>query len=143
MTYADVQDFNGRYTTKLGDAEISSHFLFYATSRLDAMLAPYFTVPFSSNNLVARDLTIDLAYLMVLQRSKDSKDYEALKQKTEERIKALADGSEAMMTTSGGSLYSNSAGGGVWSNTSGGQTLFNLDDHLLAWPGVSSGGSLT
>lgn len=141
MNYADAQEFSGRYTTKLSDAEISSHFLPFASARLEAMLAPYFTVPFSANNLAAKDLTIDLAYLLILQRSKDSKDYEALKEKSEARINALAEGAEAMITTSGEALYASPAGADVWSNTSGGRQVFDLGGRLMAWPGVGSGGS--
>ncbi len=124
--YASSAEFGARYATRLTDTELSSHFLSYASTRLDALLAPYFTVPFSDNNLVAKDLTIDLAYLLVLQRSKAPQDYESLQRRLEARIAALADGREAMITTSGEAIYASGVQGDVWSDTSGETPLFDL-----------------
>ena len=126
MAYATAQEFSARYASKLTDAEITSHFLAFASSRLDSMLAPYFSVPFSSNNLSAKDLTIDLSHLLILQRSKEPKDYQALREQVEERIGALAEGTQSMITNSGEAIFARSATGDVWSNTSATSPVFHL-----------------
>jgi len=125
--YATYTDFNTRYSTKLDAAEIASHYLPFASARLDSMLAPFFTVPFSSNNVTARDLAVDLAYLLVLQRSREKGDGEELRSRTMERIQALAEGREAMLTDSGQPIYAASQGGVVWSNTARYRTIFSLE----------------
>ena len=76
MSYATFSDFNTRYASRLSEAEINSHYLPYASARLEGLLGAAFTVPFSSNNLTARDLTIELAWLMVLRRGKGAGDYQ-------------------------------------------------------------------
>ncbi len=143
MPYATAAEFGARYVTKLTDAEISSHFLPFASTRLDAMLAPSFTVPFSDNNLAAKDLTIDLSYLLILQRSKEPKDLQSLQERIEGRIIALAEGREAMMTDSGEAIFAESALGDVWSSTSTGKPIFCLEDHLSRWAGCPKSGDWT
>lgn len=134
MAYATSAEFNARYTTKLDDTELSSHYLPYASTRLDEALAPYFSVPFSGNNLTARDLTIDMAYLMILQRSKEPQDSQALRNQLGQNIEALAQGSRAMMTTSGEVLYAQLPSGYVWSNTEQGSPAFELDAERIGDP---------
>ena len=128
MAYASLEDFSTRYTTKLSDAEVNSHYLAFASARLDSLLAPSFTVPFSANNLTARDLTIDLAYLLILQRSKEAGDSEALKAGIEARVKALRDGKEAMLTDGGDTLLAVETNAEVWSNNQRMSPLFQLDE---------------
>ena len=126
MSYATFSEFTARYATKLTEAEVTSHYLPFATGRLEGLLGAYFSVPFSSNNLTAKDLTIDLAYLLVLQRSREPGDHEALKGRISDRIAALSQGAEAMMTTSGEALTASPAGDTVWSNTGRYKTVFDL-----------------
>jgi hypothetical protein len=128
MVYATYSDFNARYATRLTEAEVNSHVLPYASWRLEALLAPAFTVPFSDNNLTARDLTIDLAYLLVLQRSKEPKERQALEQAVLARVQGLSQGREAMVTTSGGALYAAPQQEVVWSSTGRYRTIFDLRD---------------
>jgi len=61
MAYSTFEEFSARYPTRLAEAEVNSHYLAPAAQRLDAMLAGWFSVPFSSTNLTAKDLSIDLA----------------------------------------------------------------------------------
>lgn len=131
MNYATFSDFNARYATRLGEAEVTSHYLPFASTRLNGLLGGAFTVPFSSNNQTARDLTIDLAYLMVLQRSKEPQDHQALDQAVQGRITGLLEGREAMMTTSGEALFAEAARQVVWSSTARFRTVFDLRDAKL------------
>lgn len=128
MSYATFSDFNARYSTKLTEGEVNSYYLPYATSRLEGVLGGHFTVPFSSNNVTARDLTIDLAYLMILQRSREHRDFEGFGRAVEARLRAVVQGNEAMMTDSGAALFSSTTENVVWSNTSRYRTVFNLKD---------------
>ena len=128
MIYATYSEFTSRYGTKLTAAEIGSHYLPFASGRLEGLLGACFTVPFSSNNLTAKDLTIDLAYLLILQRSKEPEDHEALSQRITGRIDALSLGTEAMVTTSGEALLASQARQVVWSNTGRYKTVFDLRD---------------
>lgn len=127
MDYATYSDFAERYPTRLGAAEVTSHFLAPAARRLDAMLAGWFSVPFSANNVTARDLTLDLAQLLILQRSKSPQDGEALARSVTERVAALRNGSAAMVTDSGDALH-RSGEGGVWSSTRAYKPVFDLRD---------------
>ena len=130
MSYATFSDFNARYSTKLMEAEVTSDFLPYASSRLEGLLGGHFTVPFSANNLTAKDLTIDLAYLMILQRSREPKDFQGFGRAVDTRLRSLTQGVEAMMTTSGEALFSGIAQKVVWSNTARYKTVFDLKDAL-------------
>ncbi len=116
MSYATASDFTARYATRLDAAEIASHYLPFAAQRLDGWLAPHFTVPFSANNRTARDLTLELAYLLVLQRSKEPADRAPLAAAVEARLGRLARGEEAMLTDSGEALFASTAAVGVWSD---------------------------
>lgn len=130
MSYATYAEFNARYSTKLTEAEVNSDYLPFATSRLEGLLGGHFTVPFSSNNMTAKDITIDLAYLMILQRSREPKDFEGFGRAVNTRLSALTQGAEAMMTTSGEAIFSGTAQNVVWSNTARYKTVFNLKDAL-------------
>ena len=122
--YATYSEFTARYATKVSEAEVSSHLLPFASARLDAALAPYFNVPFSPTNLTAKDLTLDLAYLMILQRAKDPADASALGKSLGDRISALAMGRAAMVTESGELLYARAPQGAVWRD--GGGSVFSF-----------------
>lgn len=128
MPYATYEDFAARYGTRVPAAEVNSHVLPFAAARLEAQLAPAFTVPFSANNRTATDLTVDLAYLLVLQRSKAPQDAEALRATLEARLARLRRGEEAMLTDSGAVLFAASPQGDVWSNTAPYHPVFGLRD---------------
>ena len=131
MIYATYSDFAARYATKLTEGEVNSHHLPFASTRLEGRLGPYFTVPFSLNNQTARDLTIDLAYLLVLQRSRDEADSEVMQRSLETRLAALVNGEQAMVTTSGETIFAHSARPVVWSTTARYRTVFDLRDAPL------------
>jgi hypothetical protein len=135
MIYATYSDFSTRYATKLTAAEVSSHLLPFASARLEGALAPYFPVPFAGNNLTATDLTIDLAYLLVLQRSKEPGDASALARHLESRLAALAGAQAAMITSSGEQLYAQAPQSAVWaSHEAGCRAVFDLSAHGVRGP---------
>ncbi len=76
--------------------------------------------------MTARDLNIDLAYLLILQRSKEPKDSDALQKQMAGSFKALVQGSQAMITSSGETLFAQSAGREIWSNTEEDIPVFDL-----------------
>jgi hypothetical protein len=126
MIYATFSDFSTRYVTKLPEAEVSSHLLPFASARLEGALGPYFAVPFAANNLTAADLTLDLAYLLVLQRGKAPGDAAALAKALESRLGALAGGTAAMITSSGELLYAQAPQSSVWASHGRGPAAFDL-----------------
>jgi hypothetical protein len=139
MSYATFSDFAARYATRLSADEVGSDYLPYAAARLEGWLAPYFTVPFSNNNVTARDLTIDLAYLLLLQRSKEPRDAQPLAAAVQARLDGLAAGREAMITSSGDALFADVARGGVWGSTAGADPRLGLRAPCAA-PGGPWGG---
>ncbi len=117
MVYATVSQFKERYITRISDEELTNHYLLYASLRLEAMLAPWVSVPLGQNNLTARDLTIDLAYLLILQRSKDETIMLPFQKEIQNRIKEISQGNQAMVLDNGELLWVNSPGQQVWSST--------------------------
>jgi len=63
--YIDWNDVIDRYPTlnTLGGAdELSSSYIVYSEAFVDGVLANHYTIPFSSNNMIIRDLCIDQVY---------------------------------------------------------------------------------
>jgi hypothetical protein len=102
----DWSDVNRRYpeTLKLADATLAdSSWVPFAIAELHARLAPGFTVPFSTNNMTAKDLAIDLAYAK-LYRFKDVEKADAVMTYVGAQIDMLLSGNMVMLTTSGDTL---------------------------------------
>ena len=71
VTYANYTDFTAVYSVRgVSETEINSYWLSYGALRTNEALGGYFTVPFSSNNDTAKDLSIYFAYLGILDRQK-------------------------------------------------------------------------
>lgn len=104
--YATAQEVVDRYPlcNNIGIAKIDSGHLVFAENELDGLLGKYFTVPFSSNNLTAKDISIDLAYLRI--GNFKVKEREEFRKSVMDRISRLVDGNEAMITSGGEAIYS-------------------------------------
>lgn len=102
MNYATWSDCLERYPSlsRVGSVtSVSSVYLNYASRRIDGLLSRHFTVPFSSNNLTAKDLTLDLVYINA--GNNKVKERDQLRKEFMDRIKALQLGTEAMLTDDG------------------------------------------
>jgi len=62
INWDDVIDRYPELNTLSGADELSSAYIVYAESFTDGMLAGTYTVPFSNNNVIVRDLSIDMTY---------------------------------------------------------------------------------
>lgn len=104
--YASISslDVSNRYPRVLTDSRatdvLESAYLSPAEAELDMRLGSRFTVPFSSNNATARDLTIDMTIIRWGMYGDDD-DKEVIQASVDSRIKALLDGTMVMVTTSG------------------------------------------
>lgn len=112
-----------------GNTVVTSHYLLYAENHVNGLLAGHFTVPFSSNNLTAKDLVIELTYLRCgdLKVGELEKRYDMFQR----RIDALRNGDEVMMTSSGETMV---AGGTLipTSNTEDYTPVFGVSDTELS-----------
>lgn len=109
-----------------GASEVGSAYVRYAERELEGMLTGFFTVPFSSNNLTAKDLAIDLTYMRISNlKSEDRKEF---RDELMGRIQALKDGQASMMTTSGDVLQA--VGGTIYSTTQNYEPVFGMGDTL-------------
>jgi hypothetical protein len=82
-----------------GADEVSSVHIAYAEAELNGRLGSKYTVPFSSNNMTAKELAVDLTLLRL--KVFKSEDKEAVKTAVDERIARLLDGSEQMYAIDG------------------------------------------
>lgn len=100
-----------------GADEVDSYSIIYAEAEVDARLSPAFTTPFSSNNMTARDLAIDMTYLRI-NPLRDPAKLKPVQDRVDALIKALLDGKASMITDSGDAIGPSSVGGvSPWSNT--------------------------
>ena len=129
--YATFSYFTAVYSVKgVEQAEVASFWLPHASRRLDGRLAQAFTVPFSDNNITARDLTVHLAYLGMLHRTRVQDDSGELESKLDRWIAALSSGTEAMITDSGDVLRAHGPANDAWSTTQGEKSVFDMRDAM-------------
>jgi len=109
--------YNDIYSVNSDVDAVDSGFIFFAEHELDARLSKQFTVPFSSDNITAKDLAIDMTYLRAGNIGKDEED--ELSDRIDKRIKDLLNGDMDMIVSSGTLV---TVGDTVWSN--------DMDYHL-------------
>lgn len=122
----DWSDINRRYpeTLKIADAtNADSSWVPFAIAELHARLAPGFTVPFSDNNMTAKDLAIDLTFAKVY-RWKNPEQSAAVNSFVAGQIDMLLAGKMGMLTSSGDVL--NATGGTVYSTTQDYHPVFGI-----------------
>lgn len=124
--YTTFDEVKNRYSIARDDgpSNVESTYIFFAESELDSLLAPYFATPFSSDNITAKDLAIDLTYYR-LSNFKVAERQE-FRDMVMSRIDGIIKGDEAMITTSGTTI--NTLGGTVYSNTMNYHPTFSMLD---------------
>lgn len=113
-----------------GAKQVNSAYLVYAEAELNSLLGSCFTVPFSDNNLTAKDLVIDLAYLRVLSFKAD-KMSDKFEKRIMDRIDGLKKGDIGMTLVDGTIIFSSGgAAGSAVSSTQDFTPAFNMLDEL-------------
>lgn len=128
ITFANV---TARYpeTSSYADAtQADSHYVAYAIAELEGRLSRGFAVPFSDNNMTAKDLSIDLTYAKMI-RFKDQEKAAAINSYIGGRIDALLSGAESMQVTSGSALAA--IGDVVYSTTQNYHPVFGMSPPTL------------
>ena len=124
-------DVTARYPelASIRDAtQADSGYVQYAIAELHARLASFFTVPFSDNNLTAKDMAIDLTFAK-LYRFKDPDKSAAVNSYVSGFIDALIEGRASMLTTSGDII--DSIGGAIYSTTQNYHPVFGMSNPRL------------
>lgn len=124
-------DVTARYPelANIRDAtQADSGYVQYAIGELNAKLASRFTVPFSDNNLTAKDLAIDLTFAK-LYRYKDAEKAAAVGSYVGQFIGELVAGRASMLTTSGDVI--DGIGGTVYGTTQTYHPVFGMSNPLL------------
>lgn len=117
MAIIDWADINRRYpeTVKYADAtQADSAWVTYAVAELEGRLASGFAIPFSSNNLTARDLAIDLTFAKTF-RFKDMDKSAAVSSYVGGQIEALLSGRQSMILADG-SVMASAGRGAIYVN---------------------------
>lgn len=126
MALINWQDVNQQYpeTVKLTDATRADSWIIpNAIAELESRLAPGFTVPFSTNNITAKDLATAITFER-LWRFKDEKKAKLVRDYVDSRIKDLLSGMADMMLSDGTALVT--VGGTIYSTTDGYVPVFGM-----------------
>jgi hypothetical protein len=115
--YCEWDDVHNRYKAiaKIGDAaEVESAYIYYAENELNSLLGDRFSIPFSSNNITAKDLSIELTYIrMGICKLEDAKQKREMLMA---KIDRLRNGTESMLNDDGTTLTT--VGDTVWCSDS-------------------------
>lgn len=118
--YAELDKLpNGTLTTAQDDL------IAMAEAQVHGRLASRYTTPFSSNNLTARDLAIDVLFVQNVM-SREPKKAELISKSLEDRFAALLTGEAVMAVSSGTALTM--VGETAWSSTMDYHPVFGMGD---------------
>ena len=139
--YIDWEDVIDRYPTlnTLGGAdELSSSYIVYSEAFVDGVLANHYTIPFSNNNMIIRDLCIDQVYWRAARFKLD--DAIGVKSSFFETIGMIKDGQIVMIDEDGTIIEQTKKKIGLHSTTESYHSSFgmrtpdrwHIDEDLLA-----------
>lgn len=94
-----------------------------AEAQVHGRLASRYTVPFSNNNLTARDLAIDVLFVQNVM-AREPKKAAAISDSLDKRIAALLTGAAVMVVSSGTAI--SMVGETAWSNTMNYHPVFGM-----------------
>jgi hypothetical protein len=129
--YASWEDFSRTYSAeafRISRIEVESAWLVHGYLRVNESLGRCFSVPFSSNNLTARDLNVQFAFLGILERTRNREDSIELRNSIMGRISDICSGNSPMITDEGQPIY-----GGenkIWSSIQNYKPVFDMRDPI-------------
>ena len=128
--YASFAQFTTVYSISgLSQAQLNDHYLPSGARYLDSRLSRAFTVPFSSNNLTARDMNIYSAMLLFLQgRTSKQDDAKELRGMLDQWIRDLAIGNGVMSLSDDTILTASGTQFQAWSTSETYHPVFNMLD---------------
>lgn len=130
VTYGSVDQFLAVYsaeTLEITSSEISTHWMPYGALRVNEKFGGIFTMPFSSNNYSARELSIDFAYLGILLRTRQQDDSKELKKDLDERVKDMLKNNTPMILDDGTAYFADgSTLTSAWSTTQDYKNTFDM-----------------
>ena len=130
--YIEYGDVAGRYSQIVKfstEEDVGSHFILYAEADVDAALSKVYSTPFDTSSgtpPTVADLAIDLTYVRAAVGK--SKTVDKLKESIIKRIKAIQDGTMAIVDTTGAEILR--VGDAMWSSTADYTPIFGLGDTL-------------
>lgn len=125
IEWDDVIDRYPEINTLGGADELSSTYIVYAESFVDGLLKSRFTIPFSSNNMVVKDLCIDCVFWRAGRFKLDNAA--EVREQFFETVNLLRSGDLAMVDVSGNALGGD-INPGVFSTTQSYSSSFGMDD---------------
>ena len=130
VTYATYSEYTMVYSDKgVSQSQINSYYLPQGALRVNETLGSCFTIPFSSNNETAKDLSIHFAHLAILLRTRNQEDSNELKKELIQRVSDICSGNLGMVLTDGTILSPGSTSRNeVWSTTQNYKPVFDMRD---------------
>lgn len=109
--------------------EVQTRLVQYAEAHVHGRLAQAFSIPFSLNNLTAKDLVIDTVYVQNIRTKVPGKG-KTLDAILEEKFVQLCNGQMNMVSVAG-TIVQQPTGDPVYSNTSGYHPVFGMGDSIV------------
>jgi hypothetical protein len=128
IDWADVIDRYPELNTLGGADELSSAYIVYSEAYVDGLLSNNFTIPFSSNNMVIKDLAIDYCYWRAARFKIE--DATAVKSDFFANISMIIDGTMIMIDDAGTLIAPDKKNIGLYSTTQSYHSSFGMGDPL-------------
>jgi len=130
MSIVNYQDLVGTFRA-IGKSgwtaeEVNSYHIPQCQAEIEGLLATVYTVPFSSNNVTAKDLVTQLVYCRLSGGSMEER--QACRNEVLDRVEKLKSGKELMLTSSG--PIDSGITNIIWSNTKDYDNPTTVDDPI-------------
>lgn len=134
--YIQWKDVTARYRhiAEIGGNDEMADNIQYGESHIEGELAGYFTMPFSSNNLTAKDLCIDATFMKIIQ-FQDTEKYDLIAKSLNQRLDDLRSGKTMMAVSSGDAQVG--VGAVAYSTTQNYTPSFDMNDPEDQWTDVN------
>jgi len=96
-------------------SHVDSYLIYYAENRVDMLMAPAYTTPFSAGHPTVKDLSFEMCLYMITLE-KDPEKAKSIYDIITDQVDKLLSG-EAQVITGSGTLAPDAPGAAIWSNT--------------------------
>lgn len=124
INWEDVIDRYRELNTLGGADQLSSSYIVYAEAFVDGVLSTHYTIPFSKNNMIIRDLSIDWTYWRAAQFKIE--DATAVKSAFFATVSMLIDGTLVMIDEAGTVIGQTKKKIGIHSTTESYHSAFGM-----------------